>query len=113
MSSRLGFDSRGRRVAVVTSSALATVEAGHVFHVLGNLLLSTVSGDTVLYGWLGSSGRPSTAKERAEARTPYTPPSKHGWNPRTVPDDDELDERAAIKAARLEQERETVSLVAA
>jgi hypothetical protein len=60
MSSRLAYDERGRLICVDAD--------GHRWVVLGNLVCSLVAGELVLFGWLGRSGRPATARERAEAR---------------------------------------------
>ena len=95
MSSRLGVDSQGRRVAVVTIRTLPDLEMGHVFVVLD---------------WLGlftPHGRPPTAREKAGVRTPHRAPTQP---PAQVPDE-ELDELAAVAAAYAEQRREPPDLV--
>jgi hypothetical protein len=100
--SRLAYDHRGRLVCVDAG--------GHRWLVIGNLLCSTVGGDLVLFGWLGRSGRPATAREQAQARAPYDSNSANRRRAQPVPDD-ELDEQAALEAARREQEREPADLI--
>jgi hypothetical protein len=84
---------------------------GEVFLVLGNTIRTTVNGDTVLFGWMGTSGRPPTAQERAEARAPYQPASVRRRREQEDVPDELLAEEAAIEAARREQEREPADLV--
>jgi hypothetical protein len=79
--------------------------------VLGNTIRTTVNGDTVLFGWMGTSGRPPTAQERAEARAPYQPASVRRRREQEDVPDELLAEEAAIEAARREQEREPADLV--
>ncbi len=103
-SSRLGYDNQGRSICVDTG--------GRRWLVLGNLVYSTVTGDLVLFGWLGTSGRPPTSREMATARPPYDSASaKRARQPRQEIPDDLLDERQALEACRREQEREPVHLV--
>ena len=106
MSSRLAFDHHGRLVAIEAD--------GTRWVVLGNLVYSTSSGEIILFGWLGRSGRPPTAREMAEARPPYesTSAMRERRQRLEVPDD-ELDEKAAIEAARLEQQRQPADLLQA
>jgi hypothetical protein len=104
MSSRLAFDSQGRLIAIETD--------GTRWLVLGNLVKSTITGDTILFGWLGRSGRPPTARERATAREPYLGPGRTNvWPRRRDRDDDDLDASNAIAAAYAEQRREPADLI--
>jgi hypothetical protein len=105
VSSRLAFDPHGRLVAEGTCLDLR----GLRWVVLGNLVYSTSSGEIVLFGWLGKSGRPPTPRERAEARPPYENPKARRWKVQV--DDDELDEAAAVAAAYAEQRRQPTDLV--
>jgi hypothetical protein len=71
MSSRLVLDPHGRLIAEGTGVDVR----GLRWRVLGNLVYSTSSGEIVLVGWLGQSGRPPTPREIAAARAPYNAPA--------------------------------------
>jgi hypothetical protein len=105
VSSKLVFDQRGQLIAEGTCVELQ----GLRWVVLGNLVYSTSSGEIVLFGWLGQSGRPPTARERAEARPPYESSRARRWKVQV--DDDELTEQEAIRQAMIEQQREPADLL--
>lgn len=97
-SARLGLDRHGRVVAIVTVADASTWR-GQVFVVIGQDMIFT------------PRGRAPTARERALAKEPYQ--STPRWDrPVEIPDD-VLDERAALLAARREQQREPVDLFSA
>jgi hypothetical protein len=100
--SRLAYDNHGRLICVDTD--------GHRWLVIGNLVCSTVGGDHVLFGWLGRSGRPATAREQAQARAPYSSQRGLPQQRREVPDELLADEEA-VELARREQEREPADLI--
>jgi hypothetical protein len=77
--------------------------------VVGNLVYSTSSGEIILFGWLGRSGRPPTAREQAEARPPYENPKARRWKA-PVPDD-ELTDQQALEACQREQQRQPADLL--
>jgi hypothetical protein len=108
VSSRLGFDCDGRLVAEGSCAELR----GLRWVVLGNLINSTVNGDQILFGWLGPSGRPPTPRERSMARPPYEANGAKQRRARLeeIPDE-ELDEAAALRACRLEQQRQPADLI--
>jgi hypothetical protein len=92
------LNSANRLVAVATT--IDTVTAiGHVFLVL----------DPRPFGLVPERGRRPNPRERAAARPPYQSP-RNGWNRSRPVDDDELDEQAALEAARREQQREPADL---
>jgi Ser/Thr protein kinase RdoA (MazF antagonist) len=101
--SRLAFDRFGRLVAIEVD--------GHVWVVIGNTCKAGGPG----FGWMGQTGRPPTARERAEARPPYQDPraARRQWGRPATVEDDELDEQAAIAAAYAEQRRQPADLLAA
>jgi hypothetical protein len=100
MSSRLAVDPQGRTVVVVTSPS-PFLCVGQRFPVVDSLLLNS---------WDTLRGRPPTAREQAEARPPYR--SDVGLAPaREVPDDELLDEQAALEACIREQQSEPVDLI--
>lgn len=91
----------GPVVAEVTIGDLVT-DAGHCFWVIPPDALFT------------PRGRPPTAAEMAEARTPYNAPTAPPINrERVEPDDDQLAESEAIRLARIEQQRTPVDLLRA
>lgn len=62
----------------------------------------------------GQTGRPPTARERAESKPPYESKTKAAARERRTTvelDDDELDDAEAIRQAMLEQRRQPVDLV--
>jgi hypothetical protein len=89
--SRLARDNHNRLLCVDT--------AGHVWLVLD---LITVLGFT-------KRGRPPTAQERTSARPPYS--SVRPKPPAPTVDDELLDERAALEAARLGQQGRPADLI--
>jgi len=102
MSSRLAVDGNGRAVVVVTTPA-PCLEVGMRFPVVDAIELNT---------WLTARGRPPTAREQAEARPPYRSPNAVRRElAREAPDDELLDERAALEACRREQQREPADLI--
>jgi hypothetical protein len=108
MSSRLAFDGDGRLVAVDTSAG----GGGCRWLVLGNLVHSTISGDLILFGWLGPSGRPPSPRERAEARPPYESNSaKRARREQLEVPDEVLADDEPIRLAMLEQRREPADLI--
>jgi hypothetical protein len=102
MGSRLAFDRDGRLVAIDTG--------GHIWLVIGNTCRVGERG----FAWMGPTGRPPSPREMATTRAPYSvspdPWRRPGY---ATLDDDQLDEKAAIEAARLEQQRRPVHLVSA
>lgn len=113
-SSRLRRDRIGRMV-VVLAEPTVDLDAGHV---LGRVIGNALQAGSLGIGWLGKSGRPPTAEERAGARAPYRAseykPSAFGvlHGPRDVPDE-QLADRAAIELARIEQQRDPPDLIGA
>jgi hypothetical protein len=102
MSSRLAVDQRGRTVVVVTTPSPCLC-VGMRFPVVDAIELNT---------WLRGHGRPPTAREQAEAKLPYRSPNAIRRElAREAPDDDLLDERAALEACRREQQREPADLI--
>jgi hypothetical protein len=101
-SSRLAYDNHGRLIAIE--------DDGTRWLVLGNLVCSTVTGDVILFGWLGTSGRPPTPREREEARPPYEIKKRPPSDRPEVPDE-LLNEQQALEACRREQEREPADLL--
>ncbi len=88
-------------VAEVTIGDLTT-QPGHCFWVIPPDALFT------------PRGRPPTAAEMAEARTPYNAPTAPPvMRERVEPDDDQLAEGEAIRLARLEQQRRPPDLIQA
>jgi hypothetical protein len=100
--SRLAYDNHGRLVCVDSG--------GRRWLVIGNLLCSTVTGDLVLFGWLGRSGRPATAREQAQARAPYSSQRTPRQQRQAVPDE-LLADQEAVELARREQERAPADLI--
>lgn len=100
--SRLAYDKRCRLICIDAG--------GHRWLVIGNLVCSTVTGDLVLFGWLGRSGRPATAREQAQARAPYSSQRGLPQQRRDVPDE-LLADQEAVELARREQEREPADLI--
>jgi hypothetical protein len=99
MSSRLALDPQGRKIVIVTSSTDG-LPIGHVYLVVD------------WNGFFTPPGRAPTARERAEARPPYESNSaKRARLQRVEVPDDELDEQAAVEAARREQQRAPVDLI--
>jgi hypothetical protein len=98
MSSRLAVDRHGRTVVAITTPSPALE--------VGDWLLVV---DRVELGWLARPGRAPTARERATARPPYRSPN--AVKPIEVPDEDLLDEQAALDACIREQQREPVDLI--
>jgi hypothetical protein len=84
---------------------------GRRWLVLGNLVHSTVTGDLILFGWLGPSGRPPTPHEMMTTRAPYTAGGARRERERQELPDDLLADQAAIEAAYAEQRREPVNLI--
>jgi len=99
VSSRLAVDGNGRAVVVVTTPS-PCLEVGMRFPVVDAIELNT---------WLTARGRPPTAEERA-IRAPYSHQKVWSW-PRQPPDDNELDEKAALEACIREQQREPTDLI--
>lgn len=90
----------GSRLARDDDDRLVCVDAsGHLWLVL----------DLVTVFNFVPRGRPPTPQERAEARAPYEAVSSK--RDRRERRDDELDERAALEAYRLEQQRQPPDLV--
>jgi hypothetical protein len=113
MSSRLGHDSRGRRVAVVTTRTLPDVEMGHLFVVLGDTIASAGVRIFFLAENTRRASRHATARERQEAQrhAPYRAAlSRQQREQQQVPDD-ALDDAEAVAAAYAEQRREPVDLI--
>jgi hypothetical protein len=100
MSSRLAVDQRGRTVVVITTPSVL-LRVGMSFPVIDALELNT---------WLKAHGRAPTAKERGEARPPYESTRKRR-EALEAPEDDLLDEQAALEACMREQQREPVDLI--
>jgi hypothetical protein len=75
------------------------------------LLCSTVTGELILIGWLGTSGRPATAREQAEARAPYSSAKPTRRERRREIPDELLADEEAVELARREQEREPADLI--
>ena len=101
MSSRLAVDRHGRTVVAITTPSPALE--------VGDWLLVV---DRVELGWLARPGRAPTARERATARPPYRSPNAVRRElAREAPDDELLDEQAALEACRREQQREPVDLI--
>ena len=103
MCSRLGYDGLGRRIVVQTDESVG-IRLGETFLLRGNDLRCVQDG----VFWMGVSGRPPTEAERRQTRTPYRAPT---YEPAPEPDDDELDEQAAIAAAYLEQRQQPADVV--
>jgi hypothetical protein len=87
-------------VEIVTPSAY--LQTGQRFPVLESRLLAT---------WDKAPGRPPTAEERSSAREPYVSPNTTRRAKREAPDDELLNERAALQACRREQQREPADLI--
>jgi hypothetical protein len=114
VSSRLATGSQGERIAVVTSRLLPDVELGHIYICLGDSIAAGAS--SVRFFFLADetrrASRPANGRERAESQrhAPYRPALSRQEREQQVPDD-ELDEQAALEAARREQQREPVDLI--
>jgi hypothetical protein len=92
--SRLAVDSHGHAVVIVTTPP----ELGRRFLVVDEFTRKL------------RTGRLPTPKEMAEARPPYVSPATA--RRREERDEGEwMDEKAALEAARLEQQREPVDLI--
>jgi hypothetical protein len=63
MSSRLAFDNHGRLIAIEAD--------GTRWLVLGKLVVSTVGGSEMLFGWLGKSARAANSAGDGDAPRPY------------------------------------------
>jgi hypothetical protein len=113
MSSRLGLDSQGRRVAVVTIRTLPDLEMGHVFVVVGDTVAAAGTRIFFLADETRCASRPATVQERAEAQrhAPYRPNLSRQAREHQRVHDDELADQAAIELARKEQQREPVDLI--
>jgi len=103
VSSRLALDPHGRRVVVVTTPSL-WLQVGDRFRV----------ADPCAWGLLpAGTGRPASARELLWNRrdAPYDPARDRRFRSLSEVPDDELDERAALEAARLEQQRHPADLI--
>ncbi len=103
VSSRLALDQFGRPVAIVTTPA-PRLDVGEWFLVV----------DPTVFGLLPArTGRPATAREQVWNRrdAPYDPQRDRRLRSVSEIPDEELDERAALEAARLEQQRRPADLI--
>jgi hypothetical protein len=105
VSSKRTFDRYGRPISVVTSAGLVGLEVETAVRVLGDTLLSTVSGEDRSAARAGR--RPRASRPRRGCRTAR----RRRRQRESVPgEDDDLD---ATESARREQVREPVDLLQA
>lgn len=109
--SKVTFDANGHPVVVITSPTTVGLEVGTVFRLLGNTVLTTVSGSERLFAWQGRSGRPPTPSEAAKTRAPYQPARSRREREHANHDDIDISDEQAIEFCRREQERLPVDLI--
>jgi hypothetical protein len=109
MSSRLTLDSHGRLIAEGTCVELR----GLRWVVRGDTISAGLSGYNVFFLADQARGRVATAREQADSakRAPYSPSLSRKWREQQEIPDDQLDEREALEAARLEQQRTPADLL--
>ena len=108
MSSRLATDHYGRLIAVGTCVELQ----GLRWVVLGDTIGAAGSGGIFFLAAEAHTGRLATGREQLEAQkhAPYRAGVSRREREQQVPDD-QLDEQAAIEAARREQQREPADVL--
>ena len=106
-SSRLATDRFGNVVAVITTPAVG-YEVGEVLPLIGNAL-----GDHG-FGWLGRSRYTRQPTDEERLATGTLKRALRAQPPRPIPvvhEDEQLDEREALRACRIEQQRAPVDLI--
>jgi hypothetical protein len=109
MSSRLALDPSGRLIAEGTCVELR----GLRWLVLGDTIAAGMSGYNVFFLADQARGRIATAREQADSarHAPYSPAASRKWREQQEVPDEQLDDREALEAARLEQQRTPADLI--